>query len=273
MKLSPQGIHGRPIGNKAVVFQRFQRDWEVARMKTTVDSPQLEEQVLCILLFSSSTFVGFFFSRHSSSPPNTRSSSLWKELFFPHIQCSLVLMQRNLLITHGYLEQFSRVRMPPLRVITLCGLRLTLRNTLPLFFLWYFIRIITLLLTPLMKFPETVWTLQSEKNIVEENSFLLGFCEEWIEYSNEALLTFVQGKVYLFIYFARSFPDFFFLRTKGFFILSSWITSSCFSVLGDTWPIKGSPRISFQQMHLKFIQDISDRLTHCAANTIPVFVV
>lgn len=41
---------------------------------------------------------------------------------------------------------------------------------------------------------------------MEENSLFLGLCEERTQsndqYSNESLLTFAQGKVHLFIYFA-----------------------------------------------------------------------
>lgn len=190
-------------------------------------------------------------------------------------------MQRNSLITQSYPElpwAVLKNEDAPALCHHFLGFVFDTKEQLSPLFPWYHVRIMTLPFIPVVKFPETVWTLQLEKHTTKENSLFLGLCEERTQsndqYSNESLLTFAQGKVHLFIYFAWCFSDFFFPpRTKGFFILSSWIaTSSYFSVLGDAWPIKGSPRISFQQMHLKFIQDISDRVTHCVANTITAFV-
>lgn len=132
-------------------------------------------------------------------------------------------MQRNLLITQSYPELPWAVlenEDAPALCHHFLGFVFDTKEQFSPLFPWYLVRIMTLLFLPLMKFPETVWTLQLEKHIAEENSLSLGLCEERTQsndqYSNKSLLTFAQGKVHLFIYFAWCFSDFFFQGQKVF---------------------------------------------------------
>lgn len=196
-------------------------------MGTRVGNPQLVEQVFYLLLFNSSIFVGFFFplTHHPLPQPLGQVHSWRHPPYRPHVQCSLVLMQRNSLITQSYPElpwAVLKNEDAPALCHHFLGFVLDTKEQLSPLFPWYLVRIMTLPFIPVVKFPETVWTLQLEKHTTKENSLFLGLCEERTQsndqYSNESLLTFAQGKVHLFIYFAWCFSDFFvFPEDKRFF--------------------------------------------------------
>lgn len=133
-------------------------------------------------------------------------------------------MQRNSLITQSYPElpwAVLKNEDAPALCHHFLGFVFDTNEQLSPLFPWYHVRIMTLPFIPVVKFPETFWTLQLEKHTTKENSLFLGLCEERTQsndqYSNESLLTFAQGKVHLFIYFAWCFSDFFFSEDKRFF--------------------------------------------------------